>query len=179
MNATSDQNVVCPLCGGIMHSRTSVHPDLRQFVCERCHADLRTPMSREPDQVERPHETAKATACQACKTSALHCFECGDSVCEQHVETVEKYASYLSGNLKSVAVQEYGHKVFCPACFRAVMNRMTHKIARVGLRSRPSLVRWPITLLLVAGVLIISLGVRSCPASENPPLPGVEFESTP
>lgn len=134
----------------------------RVFLCDTCKCEVKQPLGLAPTPKPRPAQGHEG--CAECAFGDVHCTMCDDSLCPEHVRTVERYAAYFSRDLAADLTGRYGGRLFCPLCFQAAVKRFSeeaHNVRPAG----PRLFNWPVILGLLSVFVIIMIGLKRCDAA--------------
>ena len=146
-----------------MRSRESgLGGHINLFVCDQCHAELRQVLDRPPEPEPDAKAPVSEVGCPDCLEADLNCFSCDDPICDKHTRTVEKYAHVFSPDLGEKLVATHGNRLYCPLCFKNVINRFSNEVRTAPSIAKPRIFNFPVIIGLLIVMLIIMIGVQRC-----------------
>jgi len=155
--------ISCPFCDvDMVRVEKQCVPGIRVFRCGVCSSEFRQQLVVPASDQAKPKEVIEQekTGCSLCFESDVHCQNCGDGVCEDHVQSWRNYSEHLPRQMLFDIDQDNFDKTFCPICFPLIIERKTLKVQR---RERPkSPFRNPWTILLMAAVIFFSYMAKKC-----------------
>lgn len=156
---TTEEGIPCPFCNHNLSPRDALLAgSIKIFDCQHCHAEVRQPLFRKVEKVKKENQDDQ---CQGCASSPFTCQNCGDGVCENHIETLEKYQGIFPKGLWN-QLDFYADKVYCLMCFRNILER-ARQSQFIGSKNHQTFIKWPLVILFIILILIIGLSAQTCP----------------
>lgn len=156
-------DISCPFCQTTMEERhvPAFAGLFRTFACPSCKSELKQPLAVEHQSAPSSRKNEGHQGCPECAFGDVHCCMCDDSLCENHVRTIEKYATYFSEELATDLTARFGGRIYCPLCFQSTIKSASAD-ERTSQLPKPKVFNWPVILGLLSLFVIIMIGLGRC-----------------
>lgn len=156
---------LCPYCQVAMKEKEvpAFKGLYRIHTCPSCQVELKqslvsSPLEKTPNNVHQE--------CPECAFGDVHCCDCDDSLCPEHIRTIDKYANFLSKDAAEALSEQYAGQIFCPLCFQAAIKRFNLRQQSTK-PAKPKLFNIPAILGLLSVLVIIIIGLERCDAAKQ------------